>query len=270
MAAIGVARLGEVPAQLVAAWSQGALDRALACDAELVLARVASEALLLGAFQRADPETVALAGSTRALARRGSGGPAVSVGAGTLYIGLALARPSALVACDAARIVNRHVRPLLRALTRVGATAHYFGRDWISVAHRPAGEVTFAHDATSQRTLFEAFVAVSHPFALTERASFMGKPHGTLAAITARDIDLARLEDAIVDAYASAHRPLPLPLPLPLPSPDPPAPAPSWLATTEEAIGPIGAGPDASGAFRIGGDLLVSRDALARCEAAVA
>ena len=35
-----------------------------------------------------------------------------------------------------------------------------------------------------------------------------------------------------------------------------------------EAIGPLGAGPDARGVFRVGGDLLVSRDALARLEAA--
>jgi hypothetical protein len=43
---------------------------------------------------------------------------------------------------------------------------------------------------------------------------------------------------------------------------------PPWAATREEAIGPIGAGRDAQGRFRVGGDLLVSRDALARLEAA--
>jgi hypothetical protein len=45
---------------------------------------------------------------------------------------------------------------------------------------------------------------------------------------------------------------------------------PPWRATCEEAIGTLGAGPDARGVFRVGGDLLVSRDALARLEARVA
>jgi hypothetical protein len=46
-----------------------------------------------------------------------------------------------------------------------------------------------------------------------------------------------------------------------------PGAEPAWAATTEEAIGTLGAGPDKSGTFRVGGDLLVSRDALARLEA---
>jgi hypothetical protein len=41
---------------------------------------------------------------------------------------------------------------------------------------------------------------------------------------------------------------------------------PPWAATCEEAIGTLGAGPDARGTLRVGGDLLVSRDALARLE----
>ena len=41
---------------------------------------------------------------------------------------------------------------------------------------------------------------------------------------------------------------------------------PPWTATADEAIGTVGAGPDAQGRFRVGGDLLVSRDALARLE----
>ena len=48
-----------------------------------------------------------------------------------------------------------------------------------------------------------------------------------------------------------------------------PAVDPPWAATVDEAIGPLGAGPDASGVFRVGGDLLVSRDVLSRLEAAL-
>jgi hypothetical protein len=39
-----------------------------------------------------------------------------------------------------------------------------------------------------------------------------------------------------------------------------------WTATRDEAIGVLGAGPDSSGKFRVGGDLLASRDAIRRLE----
>ena len=45
---------------------------------------------------------------------------------------------------------------------------------------------------------------------------------------------------------------------------------PPWLAEAEEAIGTVGAGPDARGVFRVGGDFLASRDAIARLELAAA
>jgi hypothetical protein len=190
----------------------------------------------------------------------------------------------------------------LRALTRVGALAHFFGRDWISVQHRPAAWVGFAHDATTRRTLFEAFVALRTPFHLGPRSSFLSKTPGTLDEIVGRAMEPERLVEAIVDAYVAAWAVEPVDT-----SPrDPPSAErehandlrsgagktaaaapfgdrehandlargggessgdPPWAATVEEAIGTLGAGPDALGVFRIGGDLLVSRDALARLEA---
>jgi hypothetical protein len=197
-------------------------------------------------------------------------------------VALALAHPGALVPCDEKRIVNRAVRPLLRALTRAGHMAHYFGRDWVAVAHRPVAWVGFAHDASTRRTLFEGFVAVRTPFAIAERASFLGKPHATLetagAPGGARAVDSARIAGAIADAYAREASPSDLEwpeLPGAPPSVDALAAAdpradPPWAATTEEAIGTLGAGPDARGVFRVGGELMVSRDALARLEARVA
>ena len=92
----------------------------------------------------------------------------------------------ALVACDEAHLVNRYVRPLLRALTKCGALAHFFGRDWISVRHRPAAWVGFAHDRASGRAVIEAFVARETPFALEPRASFLGKEPGTWRRSSAR------------------------------------------------------------------------------------
>jgi hypothetical protein len=163
------------------------------------------------------------------------------------------------------------------------------------VNHRPAAWVGFAHDTTSRRTLFEAFVAVRAPFALADRASFRGKPQGTLESILGRTVEPTRIAQGIVDAYAAVGETAWLDPEEPssteatdrasaaapgavanradqatfAPEPDPHR-DPPWAATSEEAIGTLGAGPDAQGRFRVGGDLLVSRDALARLEARAA
>jgi hypothetical protein len=269
---LGVVRAGERSADHIAALSRGALDRPLAEPAELWVAVASDDAVLVGAFQRA-----AHLPPTWRLLRRGSGGPEVRVGPGTVHVALTLAAPGALVPCDEKRIVNRAVRPLLRALTKTGSLAHYFGRDWISVAHRPVGWVGFAHDATSRRTLFEAFVGVRTAFATGERPSFLGRPVATLESVRegAREVlQPHRLADAIVEAYVTQTRAEAVDLAAPAVSgatyegddlrADPP-----WAATCEEAIGIVGAGHDARGRFRVGGDLLVSRDALANLEARV-
>ena len=256
---LGVCLAGPRTTQAIAAASRTALDRPLQSAAELTVAVASDEATLLGAFQRST--------SRRDLRRRGSGGPEVHVGPGTLHVALALRNPASLVPCDEKRIVNRYVRPLLRALTRCGHLAHYFGRDWISVAHRPVAWVGFAHDATSRRTLFEAFVAVRAPFAETQRASFLGKLHGTLESIAGRPVDGDRLALAIADAYAADASRVVLEWPAASePEGEAVALDPPWTATADEAIGTVDAGPDAQGRFRVGGDLLVSRDALARLE----
>lgn len=258
-------RTGTIAPRDIASIGSHAIDGKLAGDAELSVHSLSGEALVLGAFQRAT--TDGQGDDPRPLVRRVSGGPTIAVGEGTIYLVLALDRPDALTSCDAAKLVNRYVRPLLRALTKLGATAHYFGRDWVSVMHRPAGEVVFAHDASTGRSVVEAFVALRSPFEIAPRESFLGKEPGTLETITKRRFEIGNVIDAIVTAYLSAYdrerKDLP-PLPkskLPEPRRDPP-----WAATGEAAIGEIGAGPDATKAFRVGGDLLASRDALANLE----
>lgn len=266
-AALGILRAGARTAGEIAAHSRAALDRPLGHPGELWVAIARDDALLAGAFQRGASLPPDLP-----LARRGSGGPEVRIGPGTVHVALALAHPGALTDCDERHIVNRSVRPLLRALTKTGTLAHFFGRDWVSVRHRPAAWVGFAHDATSRRTLFEAFVAVRTPFHTGDRRSFLGKDPGTLESIAGTSIEPSRLADAIVAAYAGAWNAEARDLPIPE------APErtedlradPGWTATCEEVIGTLGAGPDARGVFRVGGDLLVSRDALARLEARVA
>ncbi len=265
------AQAARLPARDLGAHSLRALDRRLACPGELWVAVAADRATVLGAFQRAENGTVGGAGPA---VRRGSGGPAVLVGPGTVHVALALASPGAIVPCDEKRIVNRAVRPLLKALTkavgRPGVVAHYFGRDWVSVGHRPAAWVGFGHDAGTRRTLFEAFVAVSTPFSEGPRPSLLDKAPATLEELAGAPIAPERVAEAILQAYVTSWPVEAHPLP-------PPAaaaaaaeePEPPWAATVDEAIGPIGAGPDRRGAFRVGGDLLVSRDALAALEAAL-
>jgi hypothetical protein len=253
----------------MAAHSRAALDRPLTCEAELWVATATDEARVLGAFQRVhDGSAVAIATPR---VRRGSGGPEVFVGPGTVHVALTLAHPGSLAECDEKHIVNRYVRPLLRALTATGSPAAFFGRDWISVSKKPAAWVGFGHDAATRRTLFEAFVAVTSPFALSERGSFRGKAPSTLQSISGRTVDPARLVHAVTAAYAEAHDVEDLEV---APAADAAAlgveVAPPWVATCEEAIGLVGAGPDGHGTFRVGGDLLVSRDALARLEARTA
>ena len=266
-ARLGVIRAGEQPAQAIAGHSLTALDRPLAPSiaAELWVAVASSEALLLGAFQRG----AGLPDVELPLVRRGSGGPEVRIGPGTVHVALALSHPGALVPCDEKRIVNRSVRPLLRALTKTGSSAYFFGRDWISVGNRPVGWVGFAHDSTSRRTVFEAFIAVQTPFAFDQRPSFLGKSPATLDTLAGRIVSAERIADAIVESYvaASGGEAADLPAPVGAKKADEDARAdPPWTATRGEAIGPVGAGRDARGNFRVGGDLLVSRDALVRLE----
>ncbi len=264
MVRAAVAAPGSLGPAEIAARSADALDRPLAFDVELTVARADADAVLLGAHQRATAG--ALAAPARCH-RRGSGGAAVRVGPGTLWVSLALARVGALVPCAPDTILNRHVRPLLRALSRSGALAHYFGRDWVSVAHRPAAAIGFAHDRASGRLHVEAFIAVTTPFAVAERASFLGKSPGTLAQLTGKDVDMERLTRAVVEAYAPNAAALAL-------APCAPAGAlvaeSPWTATGEEAIGEIGASRERDGRVRVGGELMVSRDALAELEARLA
>jgi hypothetical protein len=232
--------------------SWGAGDR----DAELLVAVPGDEAIVLGAFQRSSE----VAGGGVVLVRRGSGGPAVRVGPGSVWVQLHLARPDVLVACDGARLVNRYVRPILRAIG-----AKYFGRDWISVDHRPAGLVAFAHDARTGRSLFEAIVAARTPFALGPRASYLGKEPIVLES------DPAEIADAIAEAYAALAKDSErIAIGAPAGGERRVIDEPPWKAVREDAIGIVAAGPDREGKMRVGGEFMASRDAIADLEARLA
>lgn len=285
MSTLGVLRLEAAPVSRVAAVSRGALDRPLAHDGELLLATLADEAIVLGALQRAS-ELGAADDGARTLLRRGSCGAEVVVGAGSLWMQLALSRSDAFVRCEPSRLLNRYVRPLLRALTKVGAVAHYFDRDWISAGRRPVAMIAFAHDVGSGRALVEAVIAVRTPFALRARPSYLGKPPATLADVGS-NVELARLGDAIAEAYGAAYGRAIVDRPdftaddalgdprqgkatSTASSGDDLRGDPPWAATRDEAIGVVGAGRDRDGRMRIGGELMASRDAVTRLEARLA
>jgi len=136
---------------------------------------------------------------------------------------------------------------------------------------RPVAWVGFAHDAGTGRASFEAFVAASTPFAREGRASFLGKAPATVEEMVGKPTNLESLAGAIAAAYAGAYGALEGGTALAHPPACPPADDETpWRATVEEAIGVIGAGPDASGAFRLGGELLASRDAIEALERALA
>jgi len=206
--------------------------------ARLVVAVPDATATVLGAFER---QTTA--GS---FVRRGSGGAPVTIGPGTIWLQLALERPDALVACRADQVLNRYVRPVLRAIGKVSRVpASYFGRDWISLGGHPVGLVSFAHDAGTNRCLFEAILAVSTPFS-APRASFREKAPATIDAPPDRLAALLREAfgpgaPASTSAQAEAM-----------------AIEPPWTATVEEALGIVGADR-----ARLGGELVASRDAVA-------
>jgi hypothetical protein len=233
--------------------------RALA-GPEIEVSVVRESGVVLGAFQR--PCEIGEA----PIARRASGGAAVRVGEGTVHAVLALPTVDALADAGPQKILNRYVRPLLKAITRTATLATYFGRDWVSAGHRPCAYVCFAHEADTQRTSFEAFVAVRTPFAVGPRASFLGKEPATLEQITRRSIDPARVAEEIASAYARAYdlrieaRPIEDD-----PRVEPLRSEPPWTARVEEAIGPIWADPKS-----VGGELMASRDALQRANAALA
>jgi hypothetical protein len=278
MSTLGVLRLEGAPAARVAAASRGALDRRLEHDGELLLATLEDDAVVLGALQRAS-ELGDADDPARPLLRRGSCGAEVMVGPGSLWMQLALIRSDALVRCEPSRLLNRHVRPLLRALTKVGALAHYFDRDWISAGRRPVAMIAFGHDVASGRALVEAVIAVRTPFALRTRPSYLGKAPATLADVGS-PVELPRLCDAIAEAYAAAYGRTIVDGPALAATRardgggggakgDPRA-EPAWASTRAEAIGLVGAGRDREGRMRIGGELMVSRDAVTSLEARLA
>lgn len=228
--------------------------------AALALGSPEEPAILAGAFERTG------------LPNRASGGAAVAVGPGTVWVQLHLGSLDAVASvgpCTPDKILNRHVRPLLRGLTMVlGVPVSYFGRDWVSARGEPIAAVGFAHEARTGRAIVEAFVAVNAPFAPPAgdgppRASLRGKTPTTLAAIRGRPIGADEVIAALRDAWPSEVETRAL---------EPPSPgaALAVLASVEDAIGPVVAYRGEDGRLRLGGAFMASVDAVLALEDAVA
>ncbi len=242
------------------------MDVLLTSTAELWVSTAQDDGIFVGALQRGcDVEK-----NDAPVFRRASGGPAISIGRGNVHLALALAHPAALVACDAPRLVNRYVRPLMRALSSFGEKTPYFGRDWLSAQHRPLAWVGFAHDSISKRALFEAVVGVDAPWSLDRnRASFLGKSEITMSEANARAISSESVAEAIASEYAKAFSGERAAAPEIEASALAVEDDPKWAAEIDEAIGVVAAGRDRHSRVRVGGQFLASRDAIARLEAKI-
>ena len=83
----------------------------------MVTASLTGRGVLRGAFE-ANPKA-------GAVYRRATGGRSVQLGDGCMYVALTCARPTDVVPdANGSNLLNRFLRPLLRALTAEGALAH--------------------------------------------------------------------------------------------------------------------------------------------------
>lgn len=175
-------------------------------------APLTGDSLSLGAYQR---RALAVSATTSiAVARRISGGSAVYAGAGVFYFALALKDASVLMECPPGRILNRNVRGLLQGVRGLGVPAHYFGRDFVSVATRPGAYVAW-DERDDGRVLVEAFI--SHDRSYVPRAEHMAYPplqadpyrgHApiTLNEAASRPIDAGTLFEQLLRGYAAMYK----------------------------------------------------------------
>jgi hypothetical protein len=224
-------------------------------------------ALALAHFDRADPAGVDASNTTGGLVRRfrETGGKAVRVGPGLLRIVVRFPMDGGFVP-DAARILNRAVRPLLRALRSLLPLTHYFGRDVVTskvgaVRHAIAA-VAFAHDGASGQGTFEAVLS-TRP-GLAPRADL-----SALADVLPERPDgwETKISDAISQSY---EREGAIRVPLePLSAQGADGPTTPWDHL--EHAEPVGMRVGASVApLAVGGDFFVSTDWLIGIRAALA
>jgi len=171
-------------------------------------------AIVLGALQRAG--RVVDLGAARAAGvrvfRRATTGTAAYIGQRGVLVSLALPHVAALARDASPRtLLNRNVRGFLRGFGRAGAAAHYFGREWIAVRHRPAAIVGF--DVSPEGTvLIELLAGVDAPIAVpaalateAERAvdRWLGKAPAALGEVIGADTSPEAIAGALIQGVAA-------------------------------------------------------------------
>jgi hypothetical protein len=241
-------------------------------------ASMRGDARLLGAYQRVED---ALAGSHGNVQRRTTGGPLVVGGDGTLYLALGLRRADSLMECPRDRVLNRNVRPILAALRALGADAHYFGRDFVSVDRRPAGFLGWAREREGA-VLVEVVLGTERSFAprddelgVRPETRMLGKE--PIALANAMEVPSATDLATALARACSTLRPFAIEEHAPIPKPrlvtDPPAVR--WSSPREIPIGILRAGVAIGASGRItdaalAGDFFQDADAPARLHDALA
>jgi len=204
-------------AQLMASVARG---RERGEGGAIQLATLRGEARALGRYQQLARALEAPLGehdptqSPANLVRRWTGGHATAYGDGILSISLILPGPSAWLSAaesiPAEKLLNRHVRGLLRAFSALGAPAFYPGRDCVTVSARPVAYVSCERDALGV-CLVQAVVGLSRPYRVEKNAQTgpeeeTGAQAISLAELLRGPADLGeRVGDAVLAAYAARH-----------------------------------------------------------------
>lgn len=247
-------------------------------EGALLCAPLVGSAIALGAFQRAQStlDFSRLEGSGTTLVRRATGGPALAIGRGQIYVLLELRRPDAFQgSADPSRLLNRHVRPLLTALSVFGTKpAVSGGRDVVTMDGAPLAWAGAWHDSTTGRCGIEAVVASEQTFVLPTDIDlaagqiaprWLGREPRTLTEQLGAAVEPARIVQAIAHAYATVDSEVELVEPPRLERSRVHTDEAPFTAMVEEAIGLLGAVVEPKQQrIGLGGDAMVSTDRLQR------
>ena len=182
-------------------------------DEVLVAASVLTgPAVLLGSAQYAGRavDLAACAAAGVEVVRRRTAGTAMYVDGDAIGLTIALPRVNAVIEDATLRtLVNRNIRGVLKGLTTAGALAHYFGREWIAVKHRPIAVIgTTFTDAGA--VLLEIVIAnaatIEIPTALSTAREqsvdrWRGKSPITLVEALGRAVDPERVATRVIDGF---------------------------------------------------------------------
>lgn len=131
--------------------------------------------------------------------RRTTGGPSAIAGEGIFYAALAMRSASTFMECPRDRVLNRNVRGFLAGLRALGLSAHYFGREFVSIDRRPAALIAWTRERNGA-VLLELFLGIERPY---WSADVIGKTPITVREALGRAPDAIEIGRSIASAFAS-------------------------------------------------------------------